>query len=125
MDCFASLAMMGIDLNPFHSVMPGLVPGIHVLLSHRVKDVDGRDKPGPDADRSGGSPHERSDMRGETPDVAVLIRATTVARYGVSVFRFAADAAINICSTSPSNSLLAIGSVLANSSYGLMVLGHQ
>ena len=30
------------------SVMPGLVPGIHVLLSHRVKDVDGRDKPGHD-----------------------------------------------------------------------------
>ena len=27
-------------------VMPGLVPGIHVLLS--AKDVDGRDKPGHD-----------------------------------------------------------------------------
>jgi hypothetical protein len=110
---------------PDFFVMPGLVPGIHVLLSHRVKDVDGRDKPGHDVDRSGRSPHERSDMRGETPDVAALIRATTIARYGVSVFRFAADAAINICSTSPSNSLLAIGSVLANSSCGLMVLGHQ
>jgi len=29
------------------SVMPGLVPGIHVL-GHRRKDVDGRDKPGHD-----------------------------------------------------------------------------
>jgi hypothetical protein len=27
--------------------MPGLVPGIHVLL-HDEKDVDGRDKPGHD-----------------------------------------------------------------------------
>jgi len=26
--------------------MPGLVPGIHVLLSGGTKDVDGRDKPG-------------------------------------------------------------------------------
>jgi hypothetical protein len=29
-------------------VMPGLVPGIHALLSHRDKNVDGRDKPGHD-----------------------------------------------------------------------------
>jgi hypothetical protein len=29
-------------------VMPGLVPGIHVLLSSRQKDVDGRDEPGHD-----------------------------------------------------------------------------
>src|SRR5690349_12014431 len=28
--------------------MPGLVPGIHVLLSTARKDVDGRDKPGHD-----------------------------------------------------------------------------
>ena len=28
--------------------MPGLVPGIHVLLSRRKKGVDGRDKPGHD-----------------------------------------------------------------------------
>jgi hypothetical protein len=28
--------------------MPGLVPGIHVLLSCCRKDVDGRDKPGHD-----------------------------------------------------------------------------
>jgi len=27
--------------------MPGLVPGIHVLFGG-AKDVDGRDKPGPD-----------------------------------------------------------------------------
>jgi hypothetical protein len=33
-------------------VMPGLVPGIHVLLSpiSRNKDVDGRDKPGHDGE---------------------------------------------------------------------------
>jgi hypothetical protein len=29
-------------------VMPGLVPGIHVLLLLRKKDVDGRDEPGHD-----------------------------------------------------------------------------
>jgi hypothetical protein len=28
--------------------MPGLVPGIHVLLQWDKKDVDGRDKPGHD-----------------------------------------------------------------------------
>jgi N-methylhydantoinase B len=31
------------------SVMPGLVPGIHVLTQSPSKDVDGRDKPGHDA----------------------------------------------------------------------------
>jgi hypothetical protein len=31
------------------TVMPGLVPGIHVFLSsRRCKDVDGRDQPGHD-----------------------------------------------------------------------------
>src|SRR4051812_9159024 len=29
------------------SVMPGLVPGIHVQVFRTSKDVDGRDKPGP------------------------------------------------------------------------------
>ncbi len=29
-------------------VMPGLVPGIHVLGAEEPKDVDGRDKPGHD-----------------------------------------------------------------------------
>jgi hypothetical protein len=29
-------------------VMPGLEPGIHVFVSNRKKDVDGRDKPGHD-----------------------------------------------------------------------------
>jgi hypothetical protein len=32
----------------FDFVMPALVAGIHVLLSGRTKDVDGRDKPGHD-----------------------------------------------------------------------------
>jgi len=32
--------------------MPGLVPGIHVLLGRRAKDVDAREKPGHDADGS-------------------------------------------------------------------------
>jgi hypothetical protein len=32
-------------------VMPGLVPGIHVLpVSRQDKDVDGRDKPGHDGE---------------------------------------------------------------------------
>ena len=30
------------------SVMPGLVPGIHVLTASNKQDVDGRDKPGHD-----------------------------------------------------------------------------
>jgi len=28
--------------------MPGLVPGIHVLLTETIEGVDGRDKPGHD-----------------------------------------------------------------------------
>jgi hypothetical protein len=32
--------------------MPGLVPGIHVVESSKVKDVDGRDKPGHDVNAS-------------------------------------------------------------------------
>ena len=39
--------MFGFAL-PFCVVMPGLVPGIHVLTASRKKDVDGRDKPGHD-----------------------------------------------------------------------------
>ena len=34
--------------HPSHSVMPGLVPGIHVLTPSPSKRVDGRDKPGHD-----------------------------------------------------------------------------
>jgi hypothetical protein len=30
--------------------MPGLVPGIHVLIAGQIKDVDGRDKPGHDVE---------------------------------------------------------------------------
>jgi hypothetical protein len=30
------------------TVMPGLVPGIHVFLNREEEDVDGRDKPGHD-----------------------------------------------------------------------------
>jgi hypothetical protein len=33
------------------SVMPGLVPGIHVFLRGSAKDVDGRVKPGDDGER--------------------------------------------------------------------------
>jgi hypothetical protein len=32
--------------------MPGLVPGIHVLLYPKQEDVDGRDKPGHDERRA-------------------------------------------------------------------------
>jgi hypothetical protein len=32
----------------YASVMPGLVPGIHVLLCCEAKDMDGRDEPGHD-----------------------------------------------------------------------------
>jgi hypothetical protein len=42
--------------------MPGLVPGIHVLLSKWKKDVDGRDKPGHDD-------VDRYHAAGETPIV--------------------------------------------------------
>jgi len=37
--------------NAAFFVMPGLVPGIHVLGAACEKDVDGRDKPGHDVDR--------------------------------------------------------------------------
>jgi hypothetical protein len=36
-------------------VMPGLAPGIHVLLSRTPKDVDGRDKPGHDGGENEGA----------------------------------------------------------------------
>jgi len=36
----------------FRAVMPGLVPGIHVLRE-ACKDVDGRDKPGHDESTAG------------------------------------------------------------------------
>ena len=34
--------------SKYSRVMPGLVPGIHVLIAAHSKDVDGRDKPGHD-----------------------------------------------------------------------------
>jgi hypothetical protein len=36
---------------PIFAIMPGLVPGIHVLTRRRKKYVDGRDKPGHDVAR--------------------------------------------------------------------------
>jgi hypothetical protein len=33
--------------------MPGLVPGIHAFLQGVTQDVDGRDKPGHDAEEPG------------------------------------------------------------------------
>jgi hypothetical protein len=41
-------------------VMPGLVPGIHVLNHDKLKDVDGRDKPGHDAAYVPGATTRRS-----------------------------------------------------------------
>ena len=67
------------------SVMPGLVPGIHVLGAAREKDVDGRDEPGHDVDRSIPSRALRSTVVvarmsgaicGTVPGVASLARAT-------------------------------------------------
>jgi hypothetical protein len=40
--------MINSDAIGAKLVMPGLVPGIHVLLYLSQKDVDGRDKPGHD-----------------------------------------------------------------------------
>jgi hypothetical protein len=40
--------MLVADEQRMERVMPGLVPGIHVLKLGRQKDVDGRDKPGHD-----------------------------------------------------------------------------
>jgi hypothetical protein len=39
----------------FSIVMPGLVPGIHVLWPCNSKDVDGRDEPGHDKSKDVGS----------------------------------------------------------------------
>jgi hypothetical protein len=44
--------------------MPGLVPGIHVLLAGKLKNVDGRDKPG----------HDIADRAPQTKNVPVLSR---------------------------------------------------
>jgi hypothetical protein len=50
--------------------MPGLVPGIHVFLAAESTDVDGRDKPGHDAESwCGGDGGKLSRMPG---DVSVL-----------------------------------------------------
>jgi hypothetical protein len=37
--------------NLLSRVMPALVAGIHVFLAARQRDVDGRDKPGHDAEQ--------------------------------------------------------------------------
>ena len=39
------------DALPLASVMPGFMPGIHVLKTRRKEDVDGRDKPGHDSEK--------------------------------------------------------------------------
>jgi hypothetical protein len=42
------------DVSPaqkLFTVMPGLVPGIHVFHHVNAQDVDGRDKPGHDENR--------------------------------------------------------------------------
>jgi hypothetical protein len=45
----ASDIRYAVMLAPCRVVMPGLVPGIHVLLIYvQGQDVDGRDKPGHD-----------------------------------------------------------------------------
>jgi hypothetical protein len=44
----------------FRFVMPGLVPGIHVLGAGCVEALDGRDKPGHDDAESGFDPICRS-----------------------------------------------------------------
>ena len=41
---------ISIKWNHLSHVMPALVAGIHVFLSSRLKDVDGRDKPGHDSE---------------------------------------------------------------------------
>jgi hypothetical protein len=47
--------------------MPGLVPGIHVLLPLHKKDVDGRDKPGHDGSPD---PHHSLESVKKTDQVA-------------------------------------------------------
>lgn len=44
------------------SVMPGLVPGIHALLSE-LNDVDGRDKPGHDGNTDDRASASRADRQ--------------------------------------------------------------
>jgi hypothetical protein len=43
--------------------MPGLAPGIHVLLCRSLKDVDGRNRPGHDESCVWGVPVLRSGMK--------------------------------------------------------------
>jgi len=42
---------MSGETHCLSTVMPGFMPGIHVLLRKLKKGVDGRDKPGHDEDR--------------------------------------------------------------------------
>jgi hypothetical protein len=46
--------------------MPGLVPGIHVFVSHGARDVDGRDEPGHDEKQN------RFDARDQPPLFSLL-----------------------------------------------------
>ena len=56
-------------------VMPGLVPGIHVLLLIEREGVDGRDKPGHDAERGFVTPFSAGAQHGRPiPDHLRLAR---------------------------------------------------
>jgi hypothetical protein len=52
----------------FGSVMPGLVPGIHVFLA--AKGVDGRDKPGHDVENAFFTPRIRMSTTRKTADLS-------------------------------------------------------
>jgi hypothetical protein len=59
---------MGAGFDP--SVMPGLVPGIHVFLTWGGKDVDARDEPG----------HDGREMRCMPANPKFTLAETTEAR---------------------------------------------
>jgi hypothetical protein len=52
--------------------MPGLVPGIHVLLAPSKKDVDGRDEPGHDDSFSSQAPRSTA-LRSVSKAAGVVI----------------------------------------------------
>ncbi len=76
-----------ISLLVNYSVMPGLVPGIHVVLNMPI-DVDGRDKPGHDDVESEGRKTQILDRDGG--EMILLCRSPQIRSRSVDDSRYAA-----------------------------------
>jgi hypothetical protein len=70
---YAALTHPTHSLYAYVLVMPGLVPGIHVLPPGSKKDVDGRDEPGHDELESAESRTTRQRTSDATPSISISI----------------------------------------------------